>query len=243
MEKKLPSSIQSEIDTIKVTPIAKLETCFDEKFGVPRQSGIIPEAKGMIRFSLTEGHRQSLKGLDSCSHLWLLTWFHLVDTKNIKARVRPPRMGGDKSLGVFATRSPFRPNPIGLSLVELEKIEETNDSLILHVKGIDLVDQTPVLDIKPYLPYCESKLGASIGWLSPDWEKLTVQWSEVAALNLEKEALNSEFKSLVEAILVQDPRPAYQRAQLLDKSYGLCVQGRNVKFHVEDGIAVVESIH
>ena len=117
---------QGENLNVDLKPIAYLESVFDEKFGIPRQPGIIKEAKGVIRFKASEENKQAIFGLEMCSHLWLLTWFHQADPNSVKPRVRPPRLGGNKTLGVYATRSPFRPNPIALSLVELESI---------HLKG------------------------------------------------------------------------------------------------------------
>jgi len=225
--------------------IAKIETVFDEKFGVPRQPGLIPEASGIMRFKASEDYKQAFHGLEQCSHIWLMTWFHQVDINMVKPRVRPPRLGGDKSLGVFATRSPFRPNPIALSLVELEKISIGPEIIEIKVKGVDLVSGTPVLDIKPYLPYCESIPEAKVDWLElePEWRKLHVTWSPKAEQDFNELNIDSETKLLVDKVLEQDPRPAYKKSKMDEQFYGIKLKGINIRFSIETDKITVKSMN
>jgi tRNA-Thr(GGU) m(6)t(6)A37 methyltransferase TsaA len=224
----------------QVVEITRIETDFDEKFGVPRQSGMIHEARGVMRFCKSEEYRQALFGLEQCSHLWLISWFHQIEGDQVKPRVRPPRLGGDKSLGVFSTRSPFRPNPIGLSLVQFNELKEQSDCLELWVSGVDLVNGTPILDIKPYLPEHETVEEAKLGWVEQGWEELNVVWSALALKQVENEA--ESYVEMVTAVLRKDPRPAYHRDKGVSQSYGLKLRGKNVKFTVKEAILEVDSI-
>ncbi len=211
--------------------IGWVETCYDEKFGVPRQSGLVSSAWGKVRFHEDYQNDDFIRGLEGFSHLWLVFVFHQVvndpDVES-KALVRPPRLGGNDKVGVFASRSPFRPNPIGLSLVKLERIESTkNDGSILHLSGVDLVSGTPLLDIKPYIPYCDSvseQDGQKIrsGYVSGAPENLPVEWQD--GLTVE-EAL----KRLITETIAVDPRPAYHDD---DREYGCLIQGVNVRWQV-----------
>ena len=145
--------------------IARIETDFPEKFGIPRQSGLVEELKGTIVFEPEYRKPEALKGLEGYNYIWLLWQFEGVERDNWSVTVRPPRLGGNKHMGVFATRSPFRPNPIGLSSVKLESIElETARGPVLHVSGIDLRHNTPIYDIKPYLPYVDCHTDATGGF-------------------------------------------------------------------------------
>lgn len=209
-------------------PIGIIHSCFKEKFGTPRQSGLIPEAKAILKLfegwsSLSNQNiEDSIRSLEGFSHLWLLFVFHANEIDSATQRplwnplVRPPRLGGAKKVGVFASRSPHRPNPIGLSVVGLEKIEHHPKSgILLHLSGIDFTDGTPVLDIKPYLPYADSIPHAKAGWfensIDKDFQKQTLQaplnllWSEDA-----KSQCTFEEQLLIEKVILQDPRPAFQ---------------------------------
>lgn len=239
LEKKYHNFGEAPSLEVKITSIAHIETAFDEKFGVPRQSGIIPEVKGVLRFCKSEEYRQALYGLEKCSHLWLISWFHEIDTQ-AKPRVRPPRLGGEKSLGVFSTRSPFRPNPIGLSLVEFLEVCEKPDCFELWVSGVDLVNGTPILDIKPYLPELEAIETAKLAWVEQDWSELNVVWSDLA--QRQAEGMGPDFQAMVSAVLKRDPRPAYHREKELSQSYGVNLSGKNIKFTVKNGVLTVNSI-
>ena len=197
---------------MNVHEIAIVETCYSEKFGTPRQSGVASSAWGKIVFSEEYQSADFLKGLEGFSHLWLVFVFHesvKEDQSAVKATVRPPRLGGNEKVGVFASRSPFRPNPIGLSLVKLERIEQTkNCGGVIHISGVDLVDGTPLLDIKPYIPYCDSINGSQAleikaGYVNGAPERMKVIWVNEAG-----EKLDDMFRVLVEETLAVDTRPA-----------------------------------
>ena len=216
---------------LEMREIGWVETCYDEKFGVPRQSGVVKSAWGKITFHKDYQSTDFVRGLEGFSHLWLVFVFHQVvnDSSNeSRALVRPPRLGGNEKVGVFASRSPFRPNPIGLSLVKLERIETTEkNGSVLHVSGVDLVSGTPLLDIKPYIPYCDSVLPQDgeivlAGYVSGAPENLPVEWRD----GLEVEG---ELKQLITETISLDPRPAYHDD---GREYGCLIEGMNVRWQV-----------
>lgn len=217
--------------------IARIHTDLPEKFGVPRQSGLVPQLRGTIVFEPAYRSPDALRGLEGFSHLWLIFQFHRSARETWSPTVRPPRLGGNARMGVFATRSPFRPNPIGLSCVQLKKVEwETPDGPVLHIQGADLVDGTPLLDIKPYLPYCDAKPDAAGGFTDAlGGALLTV---ECAGALLER--LPPEDRSGLLAVLANDPRPRYQNDP--QRVYGLTYAGHNVTFRVEGDALLVEGI-
>jgi tRNA-Thr(GGU) m(6)t(6)A37 methyltransferase TsaA len=212
--------------------IARVRTDFPQKFGVPRQSGLIEALTGTIVFEPEYRNPDMLRGLEGFTYIWLIWAFS--QSKGWSPTVRPPRLGGNQRMGVFATRSPFRPNPIGLSSVKLDQIElHTEDGPVIHVSGVDLMDGTPVLDIKPYIPYADSHPEAASGFLAPLQERLlTVECSE-ERLEIVPERAR---KALLE-VLAHDPRPAYQRDP--DRVYGMDFAGVNVKFRVEEDRVIV----
>ncbi len=218
--------------------IGWVETCYDEKFGVPRQSGVVASAWGKIRFHEDFQSADFIRGIDGFSHLWLMFIFH-QSGESVKATVRPPRLGGNVKVGVFASRSPFRPNPIGLSLVKLERVEMTKgEGAIIHVSGIDLVSGTPLLDIKPYIPYCDSVTGegqgnASVksGYVTGAPENLPVEWADGIDVSADLEKLIAETISI-------DPRPAYHDDE---REYGCLVEGVNVRWQVVAGVVKILS--
>jgi tRNA (adenine37-N6)-methyltransferase len=219
--------------TFSLRPIATLRTPFAGKFGIPRQSGLVEEAVGTVEFVPEFNRADFVRGLESFSHIWLVTVFHESPPWDGKATVRPPRLGGNERLGVFATRSPNRPNPIGLSLVRLVKIE-TEPRLVLHVAGVDAVDGTPVLDIKPYLPWCESRGDARADWagaapLMRETDQVTIPTSIAETLGKDE--------PLIRQLLRLEPQPAYQ--ETAERIYGMTVAGWNVKWHTEDHQVVV----
>ena len=210
--------------------IGYIHTDFPEKFGIPRQSGLVPELKGQILFEPEYRNPEAVKGLEGFNYIWLLWQFQGVERDNWSATVKPPRLGGKKRMGVFATRSPFRPNPIGLSSVKLEKIEMTEQGPVLHVAGVDLKDRTPIYDIKPYLPYADCHPDATEGFAGEVKEyELQVDFPQelLEKLPLEKRAAITE-------VLKQDPRPSAQSEQ--DKVYGVSFAGFDIRFTVEAGI-------
>ena len=210
--------------------IARIRTPFPEKFGVPRQSGLV-DVPAQIIFEPDYRNPDALRGIEGFSHLWLLWQFDRAARENWSPTVRPPRLGGNQRMGVFATRSPFRPNAIGLSCVKLERVEGT----VLHVSGADLVDGTPILDIKPYLPYCDSVPDAVGGWAEGlERGGLTVDFPDTL-LYMVSEA---DRAGLI-GVLQSDPRPRYQDDP--ERVYGLTYGGVNVKFQVSgDTLTVVE---
>ena len=195
-----------------LSPIATVHSCYRTKFGIPRQSGLIAEARGTLELLPPYNQPNAVRGLEEFSHIWVIFIFSENIREGWKATVRPPRLGGDKRIGVFASRSPFRPMPIGLSAMKLEKIEiRPRGKILLHVAGLDLLDGTPVLDIKPYLPYTDS-IPDAIGGFAPDAPPeapLTVDFSPEAQQTLEK--FPAEFAALCRKVVSADPRPAYQR--------------------------------
>ena len=217
--------------------IAKIYTDFPEKFGIPRQSGIVKELEGEIVFEEEFRDTSALKGLEGFSHLWILWDFSEVNDEKWRPTVRPPRLGGNKRLGVFATRSPFRPNPIGLSCVELTEIKKTADrGTVLIVKGADMLSGTPIIDIKPYLPFADSVPEATGGFAEEVKEdKLEVVFPENFTYIFPKEKLSSLI-----AILKGDPRPAYQDDP--HREYGFNFAGYCIKFKVQGNVLTVTNI-
>ena len=223
-----------ETYTLKV--IARIHTDLPEKFGVPRQSGLIPQLQGRIVFEPEYRSIDALRGLEEFSHLWLVWQFSKATRDTWSPLVRPPRLGGNEKMGVFATRSPFRPNALGLSCVELDRVEQTKDlGPVIHVRGVDLMDGTPIFDIKPYLPYADSRPDACGGWTDTvERSMLTV---EISAELMEK--IPQEQREAVHAVLEADPRPRYQDDP--QRIYGLTFARQNIKFRVEgETLYVVE---
>ena len=188
-------------------PIAYIYTDFKTKFGLPRQSGLVEEITGKIVFEKQYSIPEAFKGLEDFSHIWLLWEFSEADKESWRPTVRPPLLGGNKRMGVFATRSPFRPNSIGLSCVKLEKTEyDKNLGTVLYVSGCDLMNGTPIYDIKPYLPYCDSKPDATGGFTETLAERKL-------QLNIDTDLIGrvpEEKRAELTAVLAGDPRPSYQ---------------------------------
>jgi tRNA-Thr(GGU) m(6)t(6)A37 methyltransferase TsaA len=218
----------------KLKIIAHIHTDFPEKFGVPRQSGLIPELLGMIMFEEEYRVKEALKGIEDFSYLWLLWGFSEVEKTEWSPSVKPPRLGGKTKMGVFATRSPFRPNPIGLSSVHLEEIRETKEQgTVLIVSGVDMMDGTPIYDIKPYLAYVDSHPEAGNGFAqnTVDYE-LQVDFPEEILQIIPREKRAGILK-----VLAKDPRPAYH--DFPDRRYGVAYAGYDVRFTVSDGKLMV----
>ena len=217
--------------------IARIRSPFAEKFGVPRQSGVVEELRATVVFEPPYRNADAVRGLEGFSHIWLIWQFDRALREGWSPTVRPPRLGGNRRLGVFATRSPFRPNGLGLSSVQLEKIElDPALGPVLHVKGADLVDGTPIFDIKPYLPYTDSHPEAKGGFTdATDMARLTV---EIAPAWLEK--IPAEERAGLIGVLEADPRPRYQDDE--SRVYGLHFAGRNVRFTVSDHVLTVVDV-
>lgn len=216
--------------------IAYIHTDFTTKFGIPRQSGLVDSLKGQIVFEPPYRNIEALRGLEGFSHIWLIWEFSETKRDGWSTLVRPPRLGGNKRLGVFATRSPFRPNPIGLSSVRLERIEwQTPQGPVLHVLGADMMNGTPIFDIKPYLTYADSHPAAVNGFTEPiEEERLQVVLPEVVLSDIPY-ALRTPLKE----ILANDPRPSYQDDP--ERVYGIKFAGMDIQFIVDgDELTVVE---
>lgn len=208
--------------------IAHIRSPFPEKFGVPRQSGLVDSLQAQIVFEEEYRNADAVRGLDGFSHIWLIWQFSRAVRDGWSPTVRPPRLGGNERMGVFATRSPFRPNEIGLSSVKLERIEiDPKLGPVLHVSGADLMDGTPIFDIKPYLSYCDSHPDAMGGWTTEADSRL-LQVDFPAEL-LEKVSMAQRDGLL--GVLASDPRPRYQSDP--ERVYGMSFGGVNVKFTVD----------
>ena len=225
---------------MKFKTIAHIHTGFPEKFGIPRQSGIV-ETPGKIVFEPQYNNPDAVRGLDEFSHIWLIWQFSESVRDDWSPTVRPPRLGGNTRVGVFASRSPFRPNPIGLSLVKLESIEYDHSlGPVLHVTGADILDGTPIYDIKPYLPYCEAKPDAEGGFAHRVMDdSMQVVLTEDADLENAKEIPEEDLYT-IKKLLAQDPRPRYQDDP--ERVYGMSYGEWEVKFTAGDGVIMVKSI-
>jgi tRNA (adenine37-N6)-methyltransferase len=222
---------------VNLSPIAILRTPFPEKFGIPRQSGIVESAIGKVEMLPEFNRIDFVRGLESFSHVWLITVFDKSAEWDGNATVRPPRLGGNERLGVFATRSPNRPNPIGLSLVRLLKIE-TQPRLVLHVGGIDAVDGTPVLDIKPYLPWCESRPEATADWAGGAPTQKPIEC--IVFPEELRRAMGEEYSGMVTDLLRLEVQPAYHTAT--DRTYGMTVGNWNIKWRLENEQVIVTEV-
>ena len=220
-----------------MTPIAHIHSDFAEKFGVPRQSGLVEELEADIVFEPAYQNPDALRGLEDFSHIWLIWVFDRAIRDTWSPTVRPPRLGGNTRMGVFATRSPFRPNPIGLSSVRLAGVESTPDlGTVLRVRGADLMDGTPILDIKPYLPYGDCHPDAVGGFASaPAGAVLEVEIPP----SLLAQVPEDRREALI-GVLAQDPRPHYQKDS--DRVYGFGFAGLEVRFTVSEGHLTVREI-
>lgn len=228
-------------------PIGIIHSCFKEKFGIPRQAGLVKDASATLELYPEFAIKEAIRGLEGFSHIWVLFIFHQSPAKVWKPTVRPPRLGGNKKVGVFASRSPFRPNPIGLSAVKLIKIETEKKRILLRLKGVDLLDKTPVMDIKPYLPYSDIIDFAKGGFaLTAPEAGLEVEFTPKAQKLCDN---NSEkypdLKKIIVQILENDPRPAYYSSQKAgsEKLFGIKIFDFDLKWRIEKNkIRVVDLI-
>lgn len=214
--------------------IAKIMTDFSSKFGIPRQSGLVEELKGTVIFEPKFRNEQAIRGLDGFSHIWLL-WKFNTDNKEWSPTVRPPKLGGNTRVGVFASRSPFRPNSIGLSCVKLDEIKMTDDGAVLIVSGADLMNGTQIVDIKPYVPYADCRTDATGGFSVSDTDTLRVDFPE----DLFK-IVPAEKRGALVKVLALDPRPSYQNEP--ERVYGFGFAGFEIKFTVNADTLTVVSV-
>lgn len=212
-----------------IEPIAYFHSPVSGKFGLPRQAGIVNKLKGSIQLNSAYAREEALRGLEGFDIIWLIWGFNLNENKSTSLTVRPPRLGGNERVGVFASRSPFRPNSLGLSSVHIEKIEPARG--IIHVSGADLADGTPIYDIKPYVSYSDAHPDAKCGFVDQKhWTELEVEFNH----DLE---LNQDDLEALKGILAQDPRPQYHNDS--SKVYALSFKGLDVKFQVKEGKVIV----
>ena len=227
---------QTNEQGIFIKPIGYIRSDFKDKFGVPRQSGRAPSLRAEIIFYPEYRNPEALREIDGFSHLWLIFDFSLAHREGWSATVRPPRLGGNKRVGVFASRSPFRPNPIGLSCVRLEKVENTENGSILVISGADLVDGTPIFDVKPYLPLSDCQKDAVGGYSekSENYRLNVVFPNELLSL------LPTEKREGLIECLAEDPRPSYQDDP--ERIYGMSFADFQIKFRVEKDTLTVTNI-
>ena len=223
---------------LNVKVIAHIETLFKTKFGVPRQSGLVKKLPARIVMEPQYRTKDAFRGIEGYSHLWLIWEFSEAKKENWSATVRPPRLGGNTRMGVFATRSPYRPNPIGLSCVKLERVEYTeNEGPVLYVTGADLMNNTPILDIKPYIPFADAVEGATSGFAGE-------QYSRSLEVNVDEKLLSrvvEDLRAPLLEILAQDPRPAYKDDP--ERVYGFEFADYEIKFKSDgETLTVVDII-
>ncbi len=228
---------------LTLTPLGYIESCFKEKFGIPRQPGLVQAARASLRLLPPFDRAEAVRGLDGFSHVWLIFGFHGTADGGWRPTVRPPRLGGNQRLGVFATRSTFRPNPLGLSVVRLAGID-TSHGVRLEFSGADLLDGTPIYDIKPYLPYADAITDAC-GGFAPDEPAIAVDivFTPEAERHLEQASrARPQIRALVEEMLRYDPRPAYFGSSDRRKDFGVRLYEFDVKWRIDDGRAVVTAL-
>jgi len=250
-----PPSKKPPPPTYEFAPIGVIRTAFAEKFGIPRQPGMVLEAKGVIELDRHPFFALAVDQLESFTHLWIVFVFHEHGARDWKPSIRPPRLGGRKKVGVLASRSPHRPNPIGLSAVKLDRVEITPKGVKIHVSGVDLLDGTPILDVKPYLPFADSIPEAGAGWAAEPIEKFPVEFTAESLISLagherrlrvEKKDESLDLQRIVVAMLELDPRPASQKRKMPPKegeSYGrrfaFTLFDFDVKWEIRDGTFAV----
>ena len=220
----------------EIRPIAHMVSDFPEKFGIPRQAGVVKELESIVVFAPEYRDPEALRGIEGFSHLWLIWQFSESVTETFSPTVRPPRLGGNVRMGVFATRSPFRPNSLGLSCVELERAENRPGlGTVLVVRGADLMDGTPIFDIKPYIPYADAHPDARSGFAPDAGTTLDVRIAERLLLKVP-----ADKRAALRGVLANDPRPRYQRDP--DRVYAMDFANLTVRFTVKDGLLTVTEI-
>ena len=223
-------------------PIGIIHSPFKEKFGIPRQPGLVPEVRAELLLSAPYNQPQAVAGLEGYSHIWIQFLFHRVEKEAWQPMVRPPRLGGNRRVGVFASRSPFRPNPIGLSVVRLDRVRARDGEVVLEIAGADLLEGTPVLDIKPYLPYVDSVPDARSGF-APEAPPalLEVRFTEQALAQLGERPESEALGSLICRLLELDPRPAYSGRAQPERTYGMRLYDFDLRWRVDEkGVEVLE---
>lgn len=223
--------------------IGTIHSCYKEKFGIPRQPGLV-SSTATIEMDMDYSQDEAFRELETFSHIWIFFVFHAVENKDWKPTVRPPRLGGNQRVGVFASRSMFRPNPIGLSVVELKSIERVENKIVLTVMGGDFLDETPVIDIKPYIPYVDSIGTANSGYAAekPD-TKFDVVFTEDVQVELNKaQEKYPRISHIVTEILKLDPRPAYHEKKQIKKEFAIKLYDYDLKWYVDEKTITVTAL-
>lgn len=234
-----------KLDQVFIKPIAIIDSPFKEKFGIPRQSGLAPSAVGKVRLVPPYDQADAVRGLENFSHLWLLFLFDQHMDRDWTPLIRPPRLGGNEKIGVFASRSTFRPNMIGQSVVKLESVETRNGEVCLTVSGIDLLDQTAIIDIKPYVPYSDALPDAdgSFARLAPE-AGFDIHIPNDVSADVERFETDQRpnLRALIIEVLQQDPRPAYRKGKQEERIYGVKLFDLDIRFFVSNKVITVAEI-
>ncbi len=227
-----------------LTPIGKIHSPYKQKFAIPRQPRLISSAIGSIELFKPYDNLQAFEGLESFSHLWVIFIFHQTMQQGWSPQVRPPRLGGQAKKGVFATRSTFRPNPTGLSAVTNLGIRQTSNKLWLDIGGLDLVDGTPVIDIKPYLPYSDSILDAEAGFAqdAPSMEMRVSFSQEAESACTHFSSKYPKLKEFITQVIQQDPRPAHKKRKNIRQEFAVYLYEFNIRWQVENNCSLILSI-
>ncbi|WP_172567618.1 tRNA (N6-threonylcarbamoyladenosine(37)-N6)-methyltransferase TrmO [Vibrio fluvialis] len=225
-----------------IEPIAVIESPYKEKFAVPRQPRLVPSATARVKLLGESNCPEAVRGIEQFSHLWLLFLFDQNLQAGWKPTVRPPRLGGNERIGVLASRSTFRPNGIGMSAVELRGVRKQGDQIYLDLGSVDLVDGTPIIDIKPYIPYSDSIADAQGGYAEAEPEQAEVTFSAAALETLQRLPDGQVQQAVIGEVLAQDPRPAYKKNKPDMKEYAVNLYDLNVKFMVNGNLVTVTAI-
>ncbi|AYV13072.1 tRNA (N6-threonylcarbamoyladenosine(37)-N6)-methyltransferase TrmO [Shewanella algae] len=227
----------------QIEAVAYCRTPYKQKFGIPRQPGLVDSVRGFVELTAPYNHIDAVRGLEQYSHLWLLFCFHENLAQGWKTTVRPPRLGGNEKLGVFATRSTFRPNGIGQSVVKLHQIHQGKGKVVLEISGMDLLDGTPIIDIKPYIPFSDAIPEAIGGIAQQAPEQVEVSFSNLAVEQLIRlEKRYPGLDKLIQAVLAQDPRPAYKKGKPDPKRYQVALYDLDIFWHAQEQGIEVETI-
>ena len=236
MSEQKQLSMNEQLASINIQPIGRVKSPYRQKFAIPRQPGLVAAIEGVIELEGPYANPDLVRDLDEFSHIWVIFIFHATEEDGWTPLVRPPRLGGKVKKGVLATRSTHRPNPLGLSVVKLLRIEQQANKLRLIISGHDLLDGTPVVDIKPYLPYADAHPSASGGFADDrPVTDIAIRFHPDAERELSRLAARYPlFKALISDILSQDPRPAYKKNRPLPQRYGMALYDRNVHWQVDE---------
>ncbi|WP_131978004.1 tRNA (N6-threonylcarbamoyladenosine(37)-N6)-methyltransferase TrmO [Cricetibacter osteomyelitidis] len=231
--------------TLNLQAVGIIHTPYKEKFSVPRQPDLVQDGVGVVELLPPYNQPEVVRGLEQFSHLWLIFQFDQIPQGKWQPTVRPPRLGGNQRVGVFASRATHRPNPLGLSKVKLRKVECADGKVLLHLGAVDLVDGTPIFDIKPYIAYADSEPNAQSGFAQDKPQaKLQVRFSQSAQSAVEKiEKNRPHFGRFIRDVIAQDPRPAYQQGKPSNRIYGMLLYEFNVRWKtVENSVDVAEIV-